>query len=143
MKVVILSCENTDKIIEHFIAYGHNCFIVFSSVDREYYLLNGIDTVRVNGFSKESTRDKLMKIKGSLKERFFLVYSPTIIDFDLEKTEEFHKSHQCITTLIEKENKLCSAILETEIFDYLETTNDLEKETFVKIGQDTEIQIYN
>ena len=143
MKVVILDWENPQKIIDHFVAYGYSKFITFSSIDTEYYKLNGIDAIKINGFPSESTRDKLVKIKGSLGEGFFLVYSLDISCVDLESVENFHKNHQCITTLIERESKMVGAIFEAEIFDYLFDPINLEKEALVQVGQDSELQIYN
>ncbi len=142
MTTVILENNETEKIMEHFIAYGYDDFIVFSKIDTEYYLLNKIKVIKLKGFDKESTGEKLQKIKGSLSRTFCVVYSSSVEKIDLEKVEKFHKNHQCLTTLIEIEKCLCTAVFEPEIFDYLEKEKNLEKGALLKIAEDNELQIY-
>ena len=142
MTTVILENNDTEKIMEHFIAYGYDDFIVFSKIDTEYYLLNKIKVIKLKGFEKENTREKLQKIKGSLSRRFCVVYSSSIDKIDLEKMERFHNKHQCLTTLIEIEKRLCASVFEPELFDYLENAESLEKEALLKIAEDNELQIY-
>ena len=143
MKAVILENENKEKIMEHFIAHGIEDFIVFGKdVNEQYYRLNGIEVLTLNPLGQEGAKEKLSKIKGSLNSRFFLVYSDDIACFDLDNIIKHHSSTQVCATLIEKDNKLCALLLESEIFDYLSCFVSLEREALERIAQDGEMQIY-
>ncbi len=141
MKVVVLDTKNTEDILGNFISNGYDDFIVFGKVDRQYYIINGINVTELNGNLDEGTSQRLQKINGSLTSRFFLVFSP--IKYSLEKIEELHKESQELATLIIENKKLAGAILEPEIFDYMDNSLSLEKEIFLKVAQDGELQVYN
>ena len=143
MKAVILEKENIEKTINHLVAYGIESFIVFGSVvNKNYYELNGISVLSLNSLKKDSVKEKLLKIKGSLNDCFFLVYSDGIRHFDIDEIIKCHKNSQVCATLVEKENKLCAALLENEIFDYLSDFSNFEIETLKKVAQDGEMLIY-
>ena len=143
MKAVILENENKEKIIEHFIAYGIEDFIIFGkSIEEDYYRLNGVDVLTLSSLKNDSIKEKLLKIKGSLKGRFFLVYSDAIINFDIDEIIKQHLSRQVCTTLVEKDSKLCALLLENEIFDYLSCFASLENEALKRMAQDGEMLIY-
>jgi len=141
MKVVILDSENAEGILDYFIANGYDDFIVFGSIERQYYSINGINVTELNGNLKEGTSQRLQKIRGSLTSRFFLVYS--MVSCDLEETERLHIQSQVTATLVIEKNKLTGAILEPEIFDYMEDSLSLEKETFLLVGQCGDLKICN
>ena len=142
MKVIVLDREGVEEIIAHFIAYGYTDFIVYTNVDKSYYELNGIDVIQIVGFGLESNGDKLTKIKGSLKERFFLVYSSEITDFVINEIEIYHKQKQGLTTIVEANKRLIGILAEPEIFDYIESTYSFEREVLLRVGQDGELEIY-
>lgn len=143
MKAVILENENKEKIIEHFVAYGIEDFIVFGKdVDEEYYKLNGIGVITLNPLEVEGAKEKLSKIKGSLNSSFFLVYSDGVIYFDLDDIINCHRNAQGCVTLIEKDSKICALLLESEIFDYLPCFSSLEREALERVAQDGEMQFY-
>ncbi len=146
MRVIVLDGKNANKIISHFIAYGFSSFIVFSAdkekIDTEYYRLNNVEVLPVKSFEAESTRDKLLKIKGSLTGRFFIVYSSQIVDFPLDDVVLKHLLSQKAVTLIQSKNKLCSALVEEELFDYIGMSKDFEREALLRIGEDRELLIY-
>ena len=143
MKVIIFEKENVEEIMAHFIAYGYSDFIIYLRVDRKYYEMNGIKVTQFINFDVESNCDRLAKIKGSLNEPFFIVYSSKIVAFDIDNVVSFHKQTQGTVTLIELNRRLVGALSETEIFDYMENASSLEKEAFLKVGQEGELAIYN
>ena len=143
MKVIIFKKENVEEIIAHFIAYGYSDFIVFSRVDRKYYEMNGINVTQLADFDVESNCGRLAKIKGSLKEPFFIVYSSKIVAFDIDSVVRFHNKRQGTATLMELNKRLVGALSEMEIFDYMENTSSFEREALLKAGQDGELSIYN
>lgn len=146
MKVIVLDSKNANKIINHFVAYGFSRFIVFTDnekIDTAYYRLNNIEVLPVKSFGAESTRDKLLKIKGSLTGRFFIVYSSQITDFFLDDVVLKHLLSQKAVTLIQSSNRLCSALVEEELFDYIGMSTDIEREVLMRIGEDSELAIYN
>ncbi|MBE6674376.1 MAG: hypothetical protein E7596_04630 [Ruminococcaceae bacterium] len=147
MRVIVLDYKNANKIINHFVAYGFKSFIVFTkdnnTVDSDYYRLNNIEVFNVNAFLTESTRDKLLKIKGSLIGRFFIVFSSGITDFSLDEIVLNHLLSQKTVTLIQSKNKLCSALAEQELFDYIDTSKNFELDTLTRIGEDNELMLYN
>ena len=140
MKVVILNSENTENVLACFIASGYEEFIVFGEVDEAYYSLNGIKITKLNYTLGEGTSQRLEKIKGSLCGRFFLAYMQT--DKDVDSMLKFHRQHGGLLTVIEENKRLACAILEPEIFDYLDSTLSLEKEIFLKVATDGEMKIY-
>ena len=142
MKVIILDSQESDRIIEHFIAYGFDSFISYGKVEKSYYAVNGISAIELNPVPVEGTMERISKIRGSLNERFILAYSTGIYDVDLDKLKSYHCEHQCILTLAIVENKLCAAITEPEIFDYLDGLESLEREVFLKVAEAGEMQIY-
>lgn len=143
MKVIILECTEKEKIINHFIAYGFDSIVTFGSrVEQEYYKLNGIKLICVNSFFGESTSEKLMKIRGSLNERFIIVYSSGICDFDLDELKSCHINSQCIATLLHRENRLCAVMCEEEVSDYLVKGVSFEKEILLAIGECCEINTF-
>ena len=142
LKAVILDTNHTEKIIEHLIAYGYDSFIIFREIETEYYRLNGVSITILNNVQLENTREIICKIRGSLKERFIIIYSSDILEIDLDGLYAFHHRHQCVATLINSNCKLSGALLESEIFDYLENPCSFEKEALLKAGQDGEIRIY-
>lgn len=146
MKIIILENREAEKIINHFISYGFSELILFESsnkkINKEYYRLNDINITALNGFPYETTLDKLLKIKGSLNESFFVVYSKSIADFDIEKIIIRHKSSQKIATLVEYNKALCAALLESEALDYSQGAKSLEKEVILRMGEDQEIVVY-
>lgn len=141
MKVVILDTDNTDAIIESFVAQSYNDFIVFGRANLTYYALNKIDVTRINGFACERSSQRLQKIRGSLKKRFFVAYAPANVD--LASAEKFHSQWQGTATVVEQDKRLVAAILEPEIFDYLDDAVSLEKEVLLKVGLDGDLQVYN
>lgn len=152
MKVVILSVNNQREIIEHFISYGYDDFVVFnekkeiSENDIEYYSLNGIRIVQIKRAEGEDTSFSLSKIKGSLTKRFFLVYSQDICSADIDAVLSIHKNSQVIATLVqinESKSFISAAIFEEEIFDYTSINKNLEKEILKELCQDMELTIIN
>lgn len=141
MKVVVLDEKNTDEIIARFVSNGYEEFITFGETDEKYYSINGIKVTALNGNLREGTSQRLHKIKGSLTSRFFLVYST--MNCDLEKAEELHEEGQELATLIIEDNILKGALLEPEIFDYIEPSLSLEKEIFLRVAQRGEMLLYN
>ena len=140
MKVVILDEKSTESVLDIFVASGYDDFIVFSDLDVSYYSLNGIKITKLNCNLGDTSAQRLEKIKGSLTGRFFLVYSQT--EGDLDSMVNFHREHQGILTLAHEKKVLSCAILEPEIFDYFDTSLSLEKEIFLKVAIDGEMQIY-
>lgn len=143
MKVIIFSKEGIYELLAHFIAYGYTDFIVYTDVDKGYYEMNGINVTKIVGFELEDSGDRLMKIKGSLCDSFFVIYSSEITNVDIDSVANYHRKKQGIATLIEINKKLIGALTEPEIFDYIENTRSLEREVFLKVGQDGELAIYN
>ncbi|MBO5312583.1 MAG: hypothetical protein J6B29_01320 [Clostridia bacterium] len=151
MKVIILSKNEIKEIIEHFISYGQNDFIVFEEgksvfgdEDYTYYRLNGVNVVSIQAFPFEGAFSKLSKIKGSINGRLAVVYSSAICDYDIDSLLIFHNSHQGIATLVEEKEKriISSVIFEQEVLDYFHLGNNLEREILKRIGQDCEMEIY-
>lgn len=142
MKTIVLGREDSEKILEHFIAYGFTDFVVFSKAKDEYYSLNGINVVSLNGFPNEGVGETLLKIRGSLSECFIIAYSQGICEFDLDEIKKFHRAHQCVATLVTQDKMMCACVLEPEIFDYLEGIQSFEREALLKIGQAGELQIF-
>ena len=142
MKVVIFSAYGAEKIMGHFIAYGYDDFILYGKSDKEYYGINGIKVTEVAAQENETSRDKLLKIKGSLTERFVVVYSCGACELDLDELEREHKESQCTATIAIVENKMCAVVLEEEIFDYMSNTQSFERETLLRVGQDGELTLY-
>ena len=142
MKAIVLKEQEIEHIIDHLIAYGYKDIIVYGKVNQDYYLLNDISVIQLNWIENESTRDRLSKIKGSLENRFFVVYSESITQCDMEEIEAFHNKHQCLATLVEIDKCLAGAIFEPEIFDYLCIDTSLERGILQRIGQEGELQIY-
>ena len=118
-------------------------FISFGKTDRGYYLINDINVTEVLGFSGECTRDRLLKIRGSLKERFMMAYSSDVFEIDLDALEACHRENQCIATIATVNNKLCAVVVETEIFDYMQRPQSFEAETLATVAQDGELTLYN
>ena len=143
MKVVVLSAYGAEKIMGHFIAYGYDDFILYGKTDKEYYGINGIKVTEVAAQENETSRDKLLKIKGSLTERFVVVYSCNACELDLDELERQHKESQCTATIAIVENKLCAVVTETEIFDYMQAPQSFEIETLSSVAQDGELNLYN
>ena len=152
MKVVILNDDNAEEIIEHFVSFGYDDFIVFQKSGKlkkeqlDYFCLNDITVTVLKGFYRENTSSILSKIRGSLTKAFFLVYSAEICYVDLDRARALHNSHQGIATLIQIENSkkfISSAIFEQEVFDYISQEKYFEKETLKELCQDLELMILN
>ena len=152
MKVVILSVNNQREIIEHFISYGYDDFVVFngkkeiSENDMKYYSLNGIRIVQIKRAEGEDTSFSLSKIKGSLTKRFFLVYSWDICFTDIDRALAIHKSSQVIATLIQingNKSFISAAIFEEELFDYVSLNKRLEGDVLKELCGDMELTIIN
>ena len=143
MKVVVLNTKEADKIMEHFIAYGYDDFISFGKTDRGYYLINDINVTEVHGFLGECTMDRLLKIRGSLSQRFIVAYSSDVFEIDLDALVANHRENQCIATIATVNNKLCAVVVETEIFDYMQRPQSFEAETLATVAQDGELTLYN
>lgn len=143
MKIIVFECDEIESIINHFLRYDNYEFIIFensnSKIDSKHYQGN---ITKINGFLCEANLDKLLKIKGSLEECFFVVYSKSIINYDVKKIINMHKSNQKTVTLIEHNKSLCAALLENETLDYTQNAKSLEREVFLKIGEDEELTIY-
>ena len=146
MKIIILECNEHEKIINHFISYGSFDFILFKNlkeeIDKDYYKINDISITIIQGFSNESTQDKLLKIQGSINDRFFVVYSMDITNFDIEKIINSHKSNQKIATLVEHNKAMCAMLFESEVLDYTRQGKSLEREVLLRIGEEEELSIY-
>ena len=146
MKIIILECNEQEKIINHFISYGSFEFILFKKpkerIDKDYYKINNVSIIAIQGFSNESTQDKLLKIQGSIKDSFFIVYSSDINNFDIEKIIISHKSNQKIATLVEHNKSMCAILLESEALDYTRHGKSLEREALLRIGEEEELLIY-
>ena len=143
MKVIILDCQNKEEIINHFIAYGFDKLVVFGREEKigEHYRYNGIKVISVNSFSTEGTAEKLLKIKGSLNERFVIVYSKRVCDFDLDELLACHMKSQCMVTLLQREKHLCAVVCEEETAEYVASCMSFEKETILRIGEEAELQL--
>lgn len=154
MKVVINIAnpkrEEITKIIEHFVAYDINSFILFVSYpqyvitrgDLFYYTTNGIDVTCVNDNSKESTVSKLKNIRGSLEDSFFIVYSKNASLLELDELILSHKENDSVATLGICGKKMVACLLENEVFDYISGEMSFEKEILERIGQDQELNIF-
>ncbi|MBO4983275.1 MAG: hypothetical protein J6D23_04390 [Clostridia bacterium] len=143
MKIIVFECDETESIINHFLKYDNYEFIIFENLSRKFdikHYRGNITTIK--GFLCETNLDKLLKIKGSLKESFFIVYSKSIINFDIKKIINKHKSNQKAVTLVENNKALCAALLENETLDYTQNAKSLEGEVFLKIGEDEELTVY-
>ena len=152
MKVVILSVENQEEIIEHFISYGYDDFIVFKNKEGivkgsiNYYSLNGINITLLERGAGEQTSFSLCKIKGSLTKRFFLVYSNDICNVDIDRVVSIHKSSQLICTLVqinESKSFITASLFEEEIFDYISLNKNFERDILKELCQDMELTIVN
>ena len=150
MKVVILSVNKQREIIEHFISYGYDDFIVFkgkekiSEKDMKYYSINGIRIIQLERGVGEDTSFSLCKIRGSLTKRFFLVYSQDICFTDIDRALAIHKSSQVIATLIQingNKSFISAAVFEDELFDYVCLNKKLEREILKELCQDMELTI--
>ena len=144
MKGIIFDSEGTVAAVNHLVAYGYTEIIIFSrgitAIDVDYYRLNDINITVVEDFPQGKTEDKLLKIKGSLTEKFLIVYSGDICFFDLDESLKNHNQKQATATLIQKSAHMCAAICEREVFDYLTKENEnFERELLLKIGQDGEL----
>ncbi len=91
----------------------------------------------------ESSRDLLKSIKGSLTGSFFVVYSPSISGYDIELARKEHRKSGKGATLLQSSSRLSGVYFESEIFDYLEITTDLEREAISRIIEDDECAVYN
>ena len=152
MKIVInLKNETSDdviKIIEYFVGYGYDEFIVFASNPQQlldnnilsYYNTNQISIITLKKNSDE-TKELLHLIKGGL-DKFFVVLSKNAIELDLDKLLLAYKKNATLATLGNYQNKLVVVILENEIFDYFSYGKSLEREVLSRVGEDGEISIY-
>lgn len=145
MRVIILDNKDTEKIVSYFVAYGFDSFIVFGEkdpkIDYEYFGLNGIEIIFIRDFSRVGTRDRILKIRGSLLDSFIIVYSKEACSFDLDMLKSRHRENQCVATLLQRDNRLCAVVCEREIMDYLNAGESFEREILQRIGQDSEISI--
>ncbi len=146
MKIIILESNGAEEIINHFFSYDLCEFILFENtskkIDTEYYKINDIGITVLKGFACENTLDKLLKIKGSLEDSFFVVYAKSITDFDIDKIISMHKSNQKTATLVEHNESLCAMLLEDEVLDYAKGAKSLEKDVLLRIGEEQELTIY-
>ena len=142
MKIIILECTGSKEIINHFAKYGFSDVILFKNRNDRKETEREANITELNGFSCEGTRDKLLKIKGSLEERFFVVYSNDITIFDINNIIKSHKGSQKIATLIEYKKALCAAFFEREVVDYMNCGKSLERDVLKRIGEEQELAIY-
>ena len=149
MKTVIKlknpSSESLLSILEHLLKNGQSDFFVFSTffygVQDEIsnkVLSSGGKIVFLKSY-QESTRSSLMNIRGSLTERFLIVYSEEICKFDIKNAEKQHKSSTLLSTLLSNEIKTVGAIFETEIFDYMAEEKHFEREIIPRVFEDGEV----
>lgn len=147
MTVVILNSDNLERAINHFVAYGFDSFIVFASnqvdIDVSYYKLNDIKITVLDSVDLEGNLDKLKKIRGSLKNRFFAVFSTSICCFDVDRIVSSHMKSQKTVTLVEASKRLCAFLAEEELFDYLYKAENSENGVFTALGENEEINAFN
>lgn len=152
MKVVINlkneSREDITKIIDYFICYGYDEFIVFSNNPQALFTNNELSYYRTNQISvialkknKEETKDLLHLIRGGLN-KFFVVFSEKVTELNLDQLLFAYKENATLATLGNCQNKLVVAILENEIFDYFPYGKSLERDVLSRVGEDEEISIY-
>ena len=145
MKAIILECEDIIEILNHLVAYGYEEIVIFSrediGIERSYFVLNDISVTVLASFAGENTKNKLYKIKGSLCERFLLVYSKEITLYDLEAVVEHHLKSQGVATILQKNKRLCAVLCEEEVFEYLEKSATFEKDALLRACQDMEITL--
>ena len=147
MKAIILNSKQTEKILNHLVAYGFDKIIMFCNstidINRSYYKMNGIDIIMVNSIAREQTKDKLQKIRGSLKDCFLIVYSDEACSYDLDEALKIHRAKQGIITVTQRDSKISFAICEPEVLDYF--TNDtvsFEKDVIQRIAEDSELTVF-
>ena len=153
MKVIIKlrnpSKERIINVIEHHIKYGYTDFIVFSTffTDIENEISErvwkeGGKIVFLKSYG-QSTADSLLNIRGSLTDRFLLVYNDEICCFDLKNASNSHHNSTMTATIIYAKNRTTAVFFEPEIFDYLTREKSLEREVIPRIFEDHEVQIFN
>ena len=146
MRVIIFDCANTEEIVNHFIAYGFDSFVIFgkniTKAALKYYSLNGIEIIMLNSMQNQSTKEKLTNIKGSLNESFIIAYSCSVCDFDLDKIKKYHRKGQCTATAVQSQKKLCALMCDCEIFDFFDNTVSFEADVILKLGENNELNIY-
>ena len=127
MKVIVFATDKLEKIVNYFISYDFNDITIFSqeenSLDLDYYRLNEIKVNVLKGFNQEKTVERLSKIKGSITERFLIVYSDDICNYDLDLILNQHFETQKTITAIQSKNKLIALACENEIYDYFSISN--------------------
>lgn len=142
------SKERLLKAINHLLKYGYSDFIVFSTFFRDIE-----NEIREEMWQKDakivflksynqSTEDCLLNIKGSLTDRFLLVYNDEICQFDLKNALNSHHNSTMTATILYAENKTTAVFFETEIFDYIPLAGNFEREVIPRIFEDHEVQIY-
>lgn len=145
MKLIIFTKEEIEKIINYFVAYDFSDFTVFlnesKELNHEYYKLNDINVTVLNGFSCEKTVERLKKIKGSVKDKFVIVYSNDICYFDFDSLINFHNDSQKTVTILQINNKLSSIICENEVFDYFHLSDMFECDIIKRLGEEGEIAL--
>ncbi|MBQ8840569.1 MAG: hypothetical protein IJ004_04550 [Clostridia bacterium] len=153
MKIVLKLKEDTQKdtkdVIEYFVSYGYDEFIVFTEnkdnlISRElklYYENNQISVLCLLRESTNTTRDLLQKINSSL-DKFILVYSKNVCNMDLDNLLYTYHIELPIATLGIYSGKMVVAIFDKELFDYFDDARSLEKDVLERIGEDMELAIY-
>ncbi len=152
MKTVIKlstpSKDNLISVLDHLFKSGKSDFIVFSTffsdIENEIsdmVFKNDGKIVFLKSY-KKGTTDSLLSIRGSLTERFLVVYSDKICKFNIREVEKSHHNSTLLSTLLCCEDKTVGAFFETEIFDYMTDKNHFEREVIPRIFEDDEVQIY-
>ncbi|MBQ7907494.1 MAG: hypothetical protein IJ309_05910 [Clostridia bacterium] len=142
--------EQVEKIIEHFVAYDIDDFILYVTYpqyiidgkDLLYYITNGIKITCVNDNGKESTAIKLINLKGSLEEPFFVVYSSDACQIELDSLILSHKEQGSTATIGIANEKMVTVLFEPQVFDYISEEMSLEKDVLERIGQDLDLNVY-
>ena len=155
MKVILKlendSRENIFRTIEHFVAHGFFEFVVFLKIpqriftlkDLYYFNANGIKLSCINKLDKEGVGEELLKISGSLKEQFFIVYSSDACEIDLDELLSLYFEEKRIALLGNYNERCVVGFFECEILDYILPNKNFEKEILERVGQDGEISIFN
>lgn len=141
------SKERITSVLTHLLKYGYTDFIVFSSFYKdieneisEKIWQDGAKIVFLKSYG-QGTEDCLLNIKGSLTDRFLLVYNDEICQFDLKKSLNSHHNSTMTATILFYENKTAGVFFETEIFDYMTLGKHFEREVIPRIFEDDEVQI--
>lgn len=141
-ELVFLASDLCEEGFENIILFSH-----LSEKDFFYMQISlfemGVPAIPLRCNEGDDARSLLKAIRGSLQGSFFLVYSPSICGYDIERARKEHRRSGKCATLLLTDSHLAGVYLESEIFDYLEISSDFEKGALMRIFEDDEGAIYN